>query len=88
MDKINNIKELKDKARLLNPAVRIGKSGITENLLKEIRFQLEQKKLIKIKLLSAALSQMEKKKTADLIAEETNANIVQIIGNCVILAKR
>ena len=45
-------KLLKSKAKLLQPVLRIGKYGLTENVINEIKKLLKKKKLIKIKILT------------------------------------
>ena len=49
------MKELKKKAHGLNHILTIGKSGLTEPVIKEVKKKLKQKKLIKIKFLKSAL---------------------------------
>ncbi|MCB9359192.1 YhbY family RNA-binding protein [Candidatus Woesearchaeota archaeon] len=46
-----DLKELKRRSKALDPSLRIGKNGLTENGLKEIMILLKKKRLVKIKLL-------------------------------------
>ena len=39
-----NNKKLKEKAKTLEPVIRIGKNGLTESTIKEIKKQLNKKK--------------------------------------------
>ena len=80
---IPKIRELKSKARVLKATVQIGKSGITETLIKEIKEQLRKKKLVKIK---HALKG-DNKTIANQLAEKTNSNMVLQIGKTVVLYK-
>jgi len=48
--------ELRSRSKLLDPIVRIGKNGVNENLLNDIKIHLKKRRLIKIKLLRSALS--------------------------------
>ncbi len=84
---MEDIKELKAKAKAIEPIVRIGKSGLTESVINEIKKQLEQKKLIKIKMLKAFISGKDKKELAKEIAEKTNSMLVHNVGFIVVLAK-
>ena len=44
-------KILRQTAHHLNPIIWVGKNGITENVIKEIIYALEEHELIKIKML-------------------------------------
>jgi RNA-binding protein len=80
-------KELKQKARSIDPVIRIGKSGLTENAVKEIKKQLKKKKLIKIKFLRNFISDKNKKQVANDVAEKTESILIDLIGFVVVLWK-
>ena len=80
--------ELVEKAKLLEPILRIGKSGLTEGVIKEIKVQLKQNKLIKIKLLKGALVEKDRKTLAKEIAEKTNSELIHQVGFVVVLYKK
>ena len=46
--------------RNFQPSVRIGKTGITENIIQEIRAQLVKRKLVKIKIIQRKALVMHK----------------------------
>ncbi len=79
--------KLKEKAKTLEPVIRIGKNGLTENTIKEIKKQLNKKKLIKVKLLRAFINDQDKKLVANKIAEETNSMLVDVVGFVIVLYK-
>jgi len=62
--------------------VRIGKKGITEGLVEEIKRNLEKHKIVKIKLLKSYRETIEKSRQelADMIAKLVNAKVVEIRG--------
>ena len=66
--------------------VRIGKSGLTENVIDEIKKQLKKNKVIKIKFLKTAIT--DKKKLFAEIAEKTNSKIMKKVGFTIVLAKK
>lgn len=70
---------LKALANGINSIMQIGKSGITETVLRQIDDALEARELIKINVLNNSL--LEAKKTAIEIAEAVHAEYVQSIGN-------
>ena len=80
--------QLVEKAKLLEPIIRIGKSGLTEGVIEEIKTQLKKNKLIKIKLLKAALVDKDRKAIAREIAEKTGAELIHQVGFVVVLYKR
>lgn len=82
---IKQIKELRAKAKILEPIVRIGKNGLSEASVNEIKKQLARKKLIKIKLLKSA---EDRKHLAKEIAEKTNSELIEAVGFIVVLFKR
>ena len=85
--KMFNKNQLKEKAKTLEPVIRIGKNGFTENTIKEIKKQLNKKKLIKVKLLKAFISEKNKKEVAKEIAQKTNSQLINLVGFVVILYK-
>lgn len=70
----------------LDPVMQIGKEGLTENVLESIRLLLEARELVKIKLLKN--SDEEPKELANEVARMLNADVVQVIGNILILYKK
>tara|TARA_Y100000310_G_C20532700_1_gene739309 strand:- start:700 stop:972 length:273 start_codon:yes stop_codon:yes gene_type:complete len=81
-------KDLKEKAKTLEPVIRIGKSGLAYGTIIEIKKQLEKKKLIKIKLLKAAIQDKDKKQLASELAEKTNSTLIDRVGFVVVLQKK
>lgn len=69
---------LKSLAHELDPTVYIGKSGLTENIMKEMENGLELRELVKVKIQEG--SDLEPKEAANQIAQELKAEFVQAIG--------
>lgn len=78
---MQNIHELK-------PAIRIGKNGVTENIINDVKNLVKKKKIVKIKVLRSALNSATMKDIADKIVEEANLKIVQLRGHSVVVASR
>lgn len=74
---------LKKLAHELSPTVFIGKSGVTENIKKEIENGFESRELVKIKFQEGAL--LDPKTTANELAENLGAEFVQSIGRKAVL---
>lgn len=74
---------LKGLANNLNSIFQIGKSGTSDNQIKAISDALEANELIKINVLKNAEDDVNS--IASEIASNTNGQIVQVIGNKIIL---
>lgn len=86
MDK-NEIRKLKGRAQAIQATVRVGKSGITEQVIEEIKAQLSKKNLIKIKVLGCDKKEV-KQMAAELSTHTGNAEIIDVRGNTIVLWKR
>jgi len=83
-----DIDSLKSKAKNLEPVIRIGKNGLTENVLSEIKKHLKKRKLIKVKFLRAFIDGKDKKAIAMKLAQETGGVLVEQVGFVAVLAKK
>ena len=68
--------------------VRIGKGGVTQQLLDEIDRQLEKNEVVKVKILKSALAERKAKEIASKVAEKTEASLVEVRGHTFILYRR
>ena len=73
------VRQLRSLAHHLNPIIHIGKSGISDALVKETEAALENRELIKCAVQDG--SDLETREAADMLAERTNADVVQVIGH-------
>lgn len=73
------VRQLRSLAHHLNPIIHIGKSDITDALVKETEAALENRELIKCVVQDG--SDLETREAADILAERTNADVVQVIGH-------
>lgn len=71
--------------REFQPSVRIGKTGITPNIVEEIRAQLKKRKLVKIKINKGIYERDSRTQVWDYLAEETSSVIVLARGNVGVL---
>jgi len=71
----------------IKPTVWIGKKGLNETQITEIKDQLSRKKLIKIKFLKSALDNLSRKELADEIEKSSGGIIVGMTGLAVTIAK-
>jgi RNA-binding protein len=76
---------LKGLAHPLNPLVQIGKEELTPGVIECIKTELLNHELIKVKIGSNC--GLDKHKSSQQIAEQTNSELVQLIGKTIILYK-
>ncbi len=77
---------LRSLANKLEPIFQIGKSGISDNLIKQLSDALEARELIKVTVLETAPDDV--KSLAEKIAIQTNSILVQTIGNKITLFRQ
>ncbi|TDT69761.1 RNA-binding protein [Hypnocyclicus thermotrophus] len=79
---------LKQQAHDLTAVVRIGKDGLTDNIIENIENAIRVKELIKVKALqNAELSKQELREIAEKISKKSEIEIVDIIGKTIIFFK-
>ena len=66
--------------------VEIGKSGVGEQLIRQVNEALEARELIKLTVLET--SPMKARECADEVAKATESDVVQVIGSKFILYKQ
>jgi len=76
---------LRSKAHHINPIFQVGKGGVNENMIKQIGEALEARELIKVSVLQNC--EEDRDTVAESLREGTGAEIVQIIGNTIVLYK-
>lgn len=78
--------KLKSIANGLSAVLSIGKSGITENVIKAIDDYLDANEIIKVSIQEGA--ELEPKLVCNELAEKLNAEFVQAIGKKFVLYRR
>jgi RNA-binding protein YhbY len=71
--------------REFQPSVRIGKTGITGNIVDEIRTQLVKRKLVKIKINKGIYDRENRSEVWEYLAQETSSVVVLARGNVGVL---
>ncbi len=77
---------LKGLAMNLEPIIQIGKSSVTPELTAAVEEALEARELIKISILKNCLD--DGNNMAQMLAERTHAQVVQVIGKKIVLYKQ
>lgn len=76
--------ELRKEAHDLDVTVWVGKSGI-EAVTEELRGQLKDRKLVKVKFLRAARGTADTEELAAQLADNVSADLVETRGNTAVL---
>jgi RNA-binding protein len=76
---------LRGLAHNLKPVVQVGKYGITDDLITAVNQALESHELIKVKFLAF---KEEKKELSKTIEDQTQSEMVGLIGNIAIFYKQ
>lgn len=77
---------LRSLANNLTAIFQIGKNGISDNLIKQINDALEARELIKLNVLATSLNEITY--VASILAQKTNSELVQIVGNKITLFRQ
>lgn len=65
----------------------IGKQGISESVISEIKEQLKNQKVIKVKILRSAKEEMNRREIAENVAKSVGGKIVELRGNTFVLSR-
>ena len=85
MNPISSKKELMNKS-LSTITINIGKSGINENVIDEIKRQLKAHEVIKLKFAKNISS--KKQSYINKIIEKSNAKLIDLRGNVAVIFKK
>ena len=80
------MKEIKRIGAELTPTIHVGKDGITDSLIEEVKLQVKTRKVVKIRLLPA--SGEETDVIAKDISERSGAVLVDARGSVVLLTQQ
>lgn len=76
---------LRSKAHHLTPIFQVGKGRVNENMVKQIAEALEARELIKVSVLQNC--EDDKNDVAEALVKGTRSQLVQTIGNTIVLYK-
>ena len=77
--------DLRSKAHSLKPVVIIGAKGVTKTVLRELEVSIKFHELIKVKI--AGSDKDDRKKASDYLCSYLKCELIQSIGNILILYK-
>jgi len=79
-------KDVMREATELDPTIHVGKDGVTDSLIGEVKLQMKTRKVVKVKLLPSAGE--DKKTLAMEIAERSNGTLVDVRGSIATLCDK
>ena len=82
MDK-DKLYKLKSEAVHLKPIINIGKNGITDAAVEELKKQIKANRLVKVKMLKSAGT--DTRTLAQQVADATKTTLIEVKGNTVVL---
>ncbi|MGP8322170.1 MAG: YhbY family RNA-binding protein [Methanosarcinaceae archaeon] len=82
MDK-DKLYKLKSEAVHLKPIINVGKNGMTDAAVEELKKQVKANRLVKVKMLKSA--GLDTKTLAQQFADATRTTIIEVRGNTVVL---
>ncbi|WP_407354860.1 YhbY family RNA-binding protein [Methanolobus sp. WCC5] len=77
--------QLRTEATKIKPLINIGKNGLTEPVIEEIRKQVKANRLVKIKMLKTSVEGEDIRISAEKLAEATNTTLIDVRGSTVVL---
>ncbi|MDR0768026.1 MAG: YhbY family RNA-binding protein [Methanosarcinales archaeon] len=87
MDKIK-LYTLKKESVNLEPLLSVGKNGMADSVIEELKKQLKLKKLVKVRIHKNSGESDDMKQTAAELAEMCNAEVIDVRGRTVTLYKQ
>lgn len=74
-------------ATILEATLHVGKSGI-EPVVEELKTQLKNKNMVKVKFLKSAFVEVGKKELAEKLANLTDSELIEIRGNTAVFRRK
>jgi RNA-binding protein len=74
---------LKGKAQAIEVTLRVGKAGLTETLVEELKLQLKDRKLVKVRILKGEAAEI-----AGKLAADAGAQLVEVRGKTAVFWRK
>ena len=82
------LKQLRKDSKITTPGIIIGKNGITDQTIANIKKELQKEKIVKIKILKTYIEGKDRYEVFNEISEKCNATIVHTLGFTVTLTRK
>lgn len=77
----HDIAALKASGQALDVAFQVGKSGLSEGVVKELAARLEREPLVKVKILKGARGEEDARSVASALAQRAGVVLVEVRGH-------
>lgn len=84
---MNRKQQFKAEASELGSLLQVGKSGI-DKVADELRTQLKNKKMVKVKFLRSAIVEGNKLELAEKLANMTDSEVIEVRGNTAVFLRK
>ena len=74
---------MKGRAQAIEATLRVGKGGITESLVEELKLQLKDRKLVKVRILKGDVDEI-----AGKLADEAGIDLVEVRGKTAVFWRK
>ena len=81
-------RRIKREFSMEKPTIRIGKAGVSQQVLGEVEKQLDKNEVVKVKILKSALQVRKAKEIASEVAEKTSSTLIEVRGHTFTLYRR
>ncbi|HXY88824.1 MAG TPA: YhbY family RNA-binding protein [Candidatus Acidoferrales bacterium] len=75
-----DIQKLKAQATEIDATIWVGKNGLTDSVVRELKDQLKSKRLVKVKILKNAVEEISRNRIARELEEHSGAKLLDIRG--------
>ena len=75
-----DIQKLKAQATEIDATIWVGKNGLTDSVVRELKDQLKSKRLVKVKILKNAVEEIPRNRIARELEEHSGAKLLDIRG--------
>lgn len=82
-----DIQQKRSEANAVEVTLHVGKNGITESTVAELKAQLEKRRLVKVRLLKSATYETGNQAQADALAEQSGGILVDVRGHTAVFWK-
>ncbi len=84
------MKELRGELSQTRPTVHIGKKGVTDEVIREIRRQLEERGFVKVKMEKSVIRYLEldRREVAKEVAQRIGAELLEVRGRTFVLVDK
>lgn len=84
---MNDIQKIRAEAALLDAVIHVGKSGI-EPVVAELKNQLKNKKMVKVKFLKSAFVEAGRRELSEKLADLTGSELIEVRGNTAVFRRK